>query len=252
MLKHFLELTLLIVRRELVIRYRGTVLGYLWSILNPLAFALVYFIAFRYILRIPVENYAIFVITGLFPWIWMSNSISSGTTAFGSFQGVVKNGYSRPIIIPFFIVFTEFVNFLFALPVIYLFVAISPVQLPVTSLIYFPVLALLTGLFLLGAVSIVSCLCLILRDLGHFTQLAVQMLFFLSPIIYPSDMVPEKFLAIYTLNPFVNMIELWRQLLYSGDVNLTLAIYPLIFSLCLLLIGGVCLKRIGSRAVQWL
>ena len=134
----------------------------------------------------------------------------------------------------------------------YLFVAISPVQLPVTSLIYFPVLALLTGLFLLGAVSIVSCLCLILRDLGHFTQLAVQMLFFLSPIIYPSDMVPEKFLAIYTLNPFVNMIELWRQLLYSGDVNLTLAIYPLIFSLCLLLIGGVCLKRIGSRAVQWL
>ena len=72
---YIFEIAYLMIKRELTARYRGTIFGYLWSLLNPLAFALVYFIAFKYIVRIPVENYSVFLLCGLFPWIWISSSI---------------------------------------------------------------------------------------------------------------------------------------------------------------------------------
>jgi len=240
------------VRRDFVIRYRGTFLGYIWSILNPLIFALVYVVAFKHILRIPVENYAIFLLTGLFPWLWISSSLSNAATGFHAYQSILKCGQTPPHIIPFFIVLTEFINFLFTIPVILLFVYYSPVDMPFESLLYFPVVFVLTFAFLICAVSIISCLSLILKDLGHFILLLVQMLFFLSPVLYPITLIPEKFLAIYLINPFVNLIELWRQVLYSGSVDIGLLVYPLLFTLGMFVAALLCMKKIGTRAVQWL
>ena len=251
-MRHFLELTFLMLRREMIVRYRGTLLGYIWSVLNPLVFAMVYFVAFKHIIRIPVENYAVFLLTGLFPWLWMSNALNSGTKGFETYQAVLKSGAVRPIIIPFFVVIIEFVHFLFSLPVVFALVAFSTVPMPFSAFIHFPLIFTLTLIFLLSTVCIISCLSLVFRDLGHLIQLFVQMLFFLSPIIYPIDLVPDSLLSIYHLNPFVDLILLWRQLLYTGDVQLQLAIYPFLLS-CVLCVGSYfCLKIIGNRAVQWI
>jgi lipopolysaccharide transport system permease protein len=250
--RHFYELTFLMVRREMIVRYRGTLLGYIWSILNPLVFALVYFVAFKHILRIPVENYAVFLLTGLFPWLWMSNALNSGTKGFQTYQAVLKSGAVPAVIIPFFVVIIEFVHFLFSLPIVLALVALSPVPIPFSEFIYFPVVFAVTVVFLLSSVCIIACLSLVFRDLGHLIQLFVQMLFFLSPIIYPMDMVPESFLSIYHLNPFVDLISLWRQLLYTGDIQLHLVSYPLLLSCGLYFVSYFCLKNIGNRAVQWL
>jgi len=182
----------------------------------------------------------------------MSSSLSNAPAGFMAYQSILKCGQNSPYIIPFFIVLTEFVNFLFTIPVILLFVFFSPVDLPLLSLVYFPVIFMLTFVFLICVVSVISCLSLILRDLGHFVQLLVQMLFFLSPILYPMSLIPEKFLPLYLLNPFVNLVELWRQILYSGDVNLTLMIYPLFFTLGMFVVACFCMKKIGNKAVQWL
>lgn len=251
-MRHFFELTYLMSRREVTVRYRGTLLGYIWSVLNPLVFAMVYFIAFKHILRIPVENYAIFLLTGLFPWLWMANALNGGTKAFETYQAVLKSGAVRPIIIPFFVVIIEFVHFIFSLPVVFALVAFSPETIPISSFIYFPLIIALTVIFLLSSVCIVSCLSLVFRDLGHLIQLVVQMLFFLSPILYPVDFVPKSLQSIYHLNPFVDLIQLWRQLLYTGDIQLHLAIYPFVLSCVLGVISYFCLKRIGNRAVQWI
>ncbi len=252
MISHYIELTFLMVRRDFVIRYRGTFLGYVWSILNPLVFAFVYVIAFKHILRIPVENYAIFLLTGLFPWLWISSSLSNAATGFQAYQSILKSGRTAPNVIPFFIVLTEFVNFLFTIPVILFFIYISPADIPFESFLYFPVVFVLTFAFLICAVSIISCLSLILKDLGHFILLLVQMLFFLSPVLYPVTLIPEEFLDIYLINPFVNLIELWRQVLYSGNVDAGLLIYPLFFTIGMFVAAFLLMKRIGTRAVLWL
>jgi lipopolysaccharide transport system permease protein len=133
--KHFLELTFLMVRREMIVRYRGTILGYAWSVLNPLMFALVYIVAFKYIIRIPVENYGVFLLTGLFPWLWMSGAMNGGTKGFETYQAVLKAGAVRPIIVPFFVVIIEFVHFLFSLPVVLAIVFFSAAAIPITGYI---------------------------------------------------------------------------------------------------------------------
>ena len=252
MISQYLELTFLVLRRDFIIRYRGTFIGYFWSLLNPLMFAFVYVIAFKHILRIPVENYAIFLLAGLYPWLWISNSLSNASNGFSSYQSILKSRQTTPHIIPFFIVLTEFTNFLFTIPVILIFVYFSPAEIPVTSVFYFPIIFILTFGFLISLVSIISCLSLILRDLGHFVQLLVQLLFFLSPILYPLSLITDQFLKIYLMNPFVNLIQLWRQVLYSGDVDLSLILYPFAFTLGMFLVSWFCMKRIGHRAVQWL
>ena len=251
-MRHFLELTFLMVRREMIVRYRGTVLGYVWSVLNPLVFALVYIVAFKYIIRIPVDNYAVFLLTGLFPWLWMSSAMNGGTKGFEVYQAVLKSGAVRPIIVPFFVVIIEFVHFLFSLPVVLAIVIFSSGHLSLAAYAYFPLVFILTALFLFAAVCIIACLSLVFRDLGHLIQLFIQMLFFLSPVIYPLDLVPDPYKAIYNLNPFVDLILLWRQVLYTGDVQLNLMIYPLTVS-CVLGVGAYfCFKFIGQRAVQWI
>ena len=78
------------------------------------------------------------------------------------------------------------------------------------------------------------------------------MLFFLSPVIYPIDLVPDSYKSVYNMNPFVDLIMLWRQVLYTGEIQLDLMVYPLIVS-CVLGIGAFfCFRYIGQRAVQWI
>jgi len=247
-----IELTWLMIKREMVIKYRGTILGYIWTILSPLAFACVYYIAFKYIVRIPVENYAVFLLTGLFPWIWISSTLNNATNAFTSYQAVLKSRYINPLIVPFFVVTIEFVNFLFSIPVIIALLIYTGTNFNLSSVIHFPILIILHFVFLISASGIIACLSLIFRDLGHLIQLAIQMLFFLSPIIYPLSLVPVNYINIYKLNPFVNMIQLWRQIFNGENVDLILYAYPLIFSIFIGIISYILLNIIGKKAVQWL
>ncbi|MCS5625589.1 MAG: ABC transporter permease, partial [Candidatus Marinimicrobia bacterium] len=78
-LQYLLDLTQVLTRKEIQIRYKNNVLGYLWSVLQPLSFALVYYIAFKIVMRIEMENYTLFLLTGLFPWQWFANSMSEAS-----------------------------------------------------------------------------------------------------------------------------------------------------------------------------
>ena len=88
--QYLLDLTLVLTRKEIQIRYKNNVLGYLWSVLQPLSFALVYYIAFKIVMRIEMENYTLFLLTGLFPWQWFSNSISEASNTFISNASIIK------------------------------------------------------------------------------------------------------------------------------------------------------------------
>lgn len=247
-----LEICFLMVKRELTARYRGTIFGYLWSFLNPMAFALVYFIAFKYIVRIPVEDYAVFLLTALFPWIWMSASVIAGNNSFENFQALLKTGFVKPIIVPLIVVFTELTHFLFAIPILIIILFLSALEINLLNFFFIPILIIFQTIFLISVVSIISCLSLVYRDISHMINIFVQMLFFLSPIIYPLSLVPSSYLTIYKLNPLVNFFELWRQSFYIGNIDYSLLIYPTIITFILIFIGNFVIHKIGDRAVEWM
>ena len=88
--KYIIDLITILTAKEMKIRYKNNVLGYFWSVLQPLSFAIVYFIAFKIVMRIEMENYTLFLITGMFPWQWFFNSMNESSRLFISNQSIIK------------------------------------------------------------------------------------------------------------------------------------------------------------------
>jgi len=123
--RYLLDLIIVLTQKELKVRYKNNVLGYLWSVANPLAFAFVFYIAFKTIMKIQMENFALFLIAGLFPWQWFANSISSTPTIFLSNASIIKKVNFPKNIIPLTIVLQDMIHFILSIPVIMLSVNIQ-------------------------------------------------------------------------------------------------------------------------------
>ena len=119
--QYYIDLILVLTQKELKVRYKSSILGYLWSVAHPLAFAVVFYVAFKVIVKIPVENYALFLICGLFPWQWFANSVNAAPMIFlGNAPLIKKVNFPRNLI-PFTLVLQDMVHFVLAIPVIILF-----------------------------------------------------------------------------------------------------------------------------------
>ena len=115
------ELLYVLVRKELKVRYKSSFLGYVWALANPFAFALVYWLAFKFIMRVEMDNYSLFLITGIFPWVWLSAGVVTGTRSLVVNTALVKKVNLPRAILPLSNVMQEMAHFIFALPVIIAF-----------------------------------------------------------------------------------------------------------------------------------
>src|SRR4030043_2235766 len=122
--QHYFDLITVLTQKEMKVRYKSSFLGYLWSIAHPLAFALVFFIAFKIVMRIAMENYTLFLIAGLFPWQWFSNSVNASPMAFLLNASLIKKVSLPRNILPLATVLQDMIHFLLAIPVIVLFLFI--------------------------------------------------------------------------------------------------------------------------------
>jgi len=118
--KNYIELIYLLVQKELKIRYKKSYLGYIWGILNPITFALVYWLAFKFIMKINIENYSVYLLTGLFPWIWVSQSIIQGTACYISNSSLIKKINIPLLIFPICRELIGMINYIFSMPVLIL------------------------------------------------------------------------------------------------------------------------------------
>ncbi|RME58547.1 MAG: ABC transporter permease, partial [Candidatus Dadabacteria bacterium] len=145
-----------LVVRHLAARYRGSFLGYLWSLLNPLCLMLVYMLVFKYYIRFTsVEHYSIFLFVGLLPWIWLSNSLLEGANSIVANGSLVTKSMFPAQALPTVSVLTGLVHFLLSLPVLFLIMVIQGVHIPFT-VIYLPLLVLLQVFLLYGLALVVS------------------------------------------------------------------------------------------------
>lgn len=216
---HAAELLYLLVVKDLKVRYKSRFLGYVWALANPLAFAFVYWIAFKLIMRVDMPNYSLFLITGIFPWIWLSTGAVNGARSYVHNASLVRKSRMPRFVLPLGCVAQETVHFLFALPVIIGFV-VFPGDLPLRAawLWQIPVLLLLQTAFVYPIALSLALANVYVRDIEYLVGIAFSLLFFATPMVYPVTMVPEAYRAWFELSPLHGLIDCWRAALLQGVV----------------------------------
>ena len=229
-----------LVVRHLAMRYRGSLLGFLWSLLNPLCLMLVYVLVFKYYIRFnEVENYTIFLFCGLLPWLWVSSAALEGCNAVVSSGHLITKSMFPAQILPTVVVITTMVNFLLSLPLLFIFMLAGGVPIPWT-VVFLPILIVLQFFFLLGAAFFLSALNVRLRDVQHIVGNLLNLLFFLSPILYPPKIVPEPWRFLVELNPLALITVFYHNLILDGVLpSLTQVVYFSAFTGLGLLVGSL-------------
>ena len=214
----FRTLTGALVRRHIATRYRGSVFGFLWSLMNPLCLMAVYTLVFHYYMRFDGgPNYHLMVFAGLLPWIWTTSALSEGTASLVNSGHLITKSLFPPHVLPFVSVSASAVHFLLALPVLALFVLAAGISIPWTWLLV-PVIAILHTVLLTGIVLALSALNVFYRDVQHLVANVLTLLFFLCPVVYPVSVVPQHFRFIIDYNPLAALTLFYQQLLVEGVV----------------------------------
>ena len=208
-----------LVARELKARYRGSVLGFFWSFINPLLLLLVYTFVFKFVMAPPkgTDPYPLFLFCGLLPWTWFSASLmeSSGSLIAGG--NLIKKVLFPAEVLPIVTVTANMVHFFLALPILAIFLVIYRAPLTAGELAWFPVVVLVQYVFTLACALLVSALTVHFRDIKDILANVLMLWFFSTPIIYSYLAAPVamKFL---NWNPFVHLAISYQEILFfPGD-----------------------------------
>lgn len=215
-LYRYRSLTWNLVIRELKARYRGSVLGFMWSFLNPLLFMSVYALVFSVYFRWDMEeNYIPFLMTGLLPWFWFNSCLLEASGSIVAGGSLIKKVLFPADVLPLVVVLSNFINFLLSLPILLLFIVIfrRPITLSYVSL---PIVMLIQIAFTFGLALMLSSLCVRYRDVQHVLGNLLLLLFFLTPILYPLKQIPERFRFTVNFNPVALLILAYREIFYEG------------------------------------
>jgi ABC-type polysaccharide/polyol phosphate export permease len=211
------DLVASLVATELKVKYRGSALGFLWSLLSPLALIVIYTVAFRYIARIEIDRFSLFLVSGILPWAFFANSATSSTQSLMTNASLLKKVYFPRAIIPASTVLFQFVQLVLALAVFLPFVLAIRGAVP-WSLALYPVVLTLQVVFVVGVALALSVLTVVFRDLRHLTEVGLTMLFWLTPIVYPLSMVPDTLRTLFALNPMTAFVSAYQEIAYWGRV----------------------------------
>jgi lipopolysaccharide transport system permease protein len=243
-----LELIYLLVLKELKVRYKSSLLGYLWAVANPFAFAFVYWLAFKFIMRVQMENYSIFLITGMFPWIWLSAGVTQATKSYQANVSLVKKVNLDRAIIPLSSIVQEMVHFLFALPAVAIFlVALGDSRVPLSWIWQVPVMMAVQLAFAYPIALTLALVNVFVRDVEYLIGIVFSLLFFATPIVYSISMVPPNFQVYFRHSPLHHLIDAWRSILLHGTMNFHGVAVILVWSAAFGLVAAYTYRRLASR-----
>jgi lipopolysaccharide transport system permease protein len=204
-----------LVARHIATRYRGSALGFLWSLLNPLFLMLIYTLVFKYYIRFQQDNYSLYVFCGLLPWIWMSSGLIESTNSIVASGHLITKSMFPPQILPVVSIVTNLVHFLLSLILLLIFMVIYKVPITI-AVLFLPVVILLQFLFIYALGLLLASLNVKFRDVQHLLGNLLSLLFFLCPVVYPASSVPEQFRFTLEINPFAGLIVMYQQILLDG------------------------------------
>src|SRR3982751_4300349 len=210
-----------LVARELKARYRGSVLGFFWSFINPLLLLLVYSFVFKYVLPARFEgikHYELFLFCGILPWTWFSTSLLESCGILISGGNLIKKVLFPAEILPIVTVLANMVHFFFGLPILIGFLIYFWRPLTFVELLWFPIVVLVQALLTTGLALILSALTAHFRDIRDLLSNLLTFWFFATPIIYPMNQAvnqaPDFARNLLNLNPFTHLAISYQEILF--------------------------------------
>jgi len=206
-----------LVARDLKARYRGSVLGFFWSFINPLLLLLIYTFVFSKVLPgthpEEIEPYALFMFCGILPWTWFSSSLSESANVLISGGNLIKKVLFPAEILPIVTVLANMIHFFFGLPILVIFLIYYQTSISITELAWFPVVVLIQLILTTALSLILAALTVHFRDIKDILSNLLTFWFFATPIIYPVSAAAfaKTFL---NLNPFTHLAVAYQEILF--------------------------------------
>jgi lipopolysaccharide transport system permease protein len=210
-----------LVSRELKARYRGSILGFLWSFINPLLLLLTYTLVFTIILRVPqterMAPYYLFFFCGLLPWTWFSSSLAESAGVLIAGGNLIKKVLFPAEVLPTVTVFANLLHFLLGLPILLAFLAYE--GRIGWSLLLLPLPIFVQLVFTLGCALFLSALTVHFRDMGNILGHILQLWFFASPVLYDVEILDGTIRQLMRFNPMGHVIISYQQIFFFGHFD---------------------------------
>jgi lipopolysaccharide transport system permease protein len=238
------ELLFFLALRDIRVRYKQTIFGAAWAILQPLFTMIVFSIFFGKLAKIPSEGvpYPLFSYCALVPWMYFANSLTQSTSSLVEHERIITKVYFPRLLLPMAPILAGFLDFAISFSVLVgmlLFYGFKPT----TSILTIPFFILLAAMTSLGASLWLSALNVRYRDVRYITPFLIQFWLFISPIAYPSSLLPEKWRILYGLNPVAGVIEGFRWALLGGRQAPLQLILVSIAAMLVLFVSGLFFFR---------
>lgn len=211
----WLDLTLLLVTRDLRVRYRGSFLGYLWSMMNPMLYMAILTFVFSHLMKVQIENFAAFVLSGIMIWNMFSQSLSIGVNSIVANGSLLRKVRVPAALFPAASVLSVLVNFFLALGP-YLLVSLFMGVHISSWILILPFVLTPYVLFIYGIALFLGTLNVRFRDIGHVLEPLLLMIFYGSPVIYQTSQLPEEYQVYASLNPIAQFLEQIRSIMFFG------------------------------------
>ncbi len=209
------ELIWALALKELRVRYKRSVLGFLWALLNPLMMMIILTLVFGSIMRFSIDHYAIFLLSMLLPWTFFSQALSYSVESVVGNAQLLKKVRVPKLVFPMAAVVANIINFLLSLLPLALLIVVLRFPLHWTW-IYLPIPMVGLFLFTLGSAFFFAAINVFFRDISHIVQILLSAWFYASPIIYSLDFIPKKYHIFFRLNPMLYVLNGFRLSIYYG------------------------------------
>lgn len=229
-----------LVYKDLHGRYKGSVLGFLWTLINPLLQLLVYSIVFSIIIRMGIENYGLFLFVALIPWMFFSSSIVNGSSCIIANSNLVCKIYFPREVLPISVVNSNFINMLYSFIIVIGAVLIYGDNNVFINWLCLPLLFITEYIIVLGITLIVASITVCFRDFTHILGILVTAWQFLTPVFYPISMVPKEYQYLFEFNPMTNIIIAYREILFYNNIpDIFIIFKALAYGIALMILGFI-------------
>jgi ABC-2 type transport system permease protein len=246
------ELIWALALKELRVRYKRSLLGFFWALLNPALLMIVLTLVFGTIMRFSIDHYAVFLLSMLLPWTFFSQALSYSVDSVVGNSDLLKKVYVAKLVFPVAAIVSNIVNFLLSLIPLALLIVLLRFPLHWTW-VYLPVPMLGLFLFTQGAAFFFATANVFYRDFSHIVQILLSAWFYFSPIIYYLDFIPHKYQWLFRLNPMLYVLNGFRLSIYYGKLpSLQSSALSLACGIAALIVGFSIFRHYQSRFIYYL
>lgn len=244
------DLLHVLVHKELTTRYKGSVLGFFWSVLNPLANAFVFYVVFGLFMRMNVPHFIVALLAAMFPWQCFSNCVNEGVQTFLANPTLVKKVAFPRQAIPLVMNLQNMVHLILSFPIYLLFMFSEGMRPGLIWIWGVPLLLLLTLASAYGLSLLLGTLNVFFRDLGNLVGIGMQVAFFGTPIMYVLSIVPEKYLWVFHVNPVAPLFICWRSVLAENVLPAEWALPAAGYAALFLALGLITFRSLQHRFAE--